>query len=446
MTILKIFRVKILKTYTQLPKRRWKGQIPSFHKVRRYLPSAMKRRIILVLILALVLSTTIGYAYASKVVEDTHKEIEKLQYAGIFEDIGKAIGEAVDDTISSVTKAIGETLEELIKYTVNKFKDVKVSDWFIGTVSKLVGRGGIDGYPDGTFRPNNTITRAEFTKILVSTLGHENLPKTGSHWASGYISKAEEIKLVEKGELKDIDKPITRNEMAKMCANALDYLGESHNSDRDKFKSQIKDFNQIPKAYQDYVLKSYSKGIITGYPDGTFKGDRGLTRAEASTVIIRVIDKDERENVTTNNDDFIEPEFKVRMTTDEMFTFNYFEFIVTNYQDYVDKDYTFIIECISHPELNKRLVPKVFGDGYLESDEVEKFTIKSSRLIHQVPNGKVYELEDFEFYLNPKTNKPFKLKDGEKLKYKVTVTNGKTTKNYELETVFKDKTFFRERR
>lgn len=298
MTILKILGVKVLKTYKQLPKRRWKGQIPSFHKVRRYLPSAMKRRIILVLILALVLSTTIGYAYASKVVEDIHKEIEKLQYAGIFEDIGKAIGEAVDDTISSVTKAIGETLEELIKYTVNKFKDVKVSDWFIETVSKLIGRGGIDGYPDGTFRPNNTITRAEFTKILVSTLGHENLPKTGSHWASGYITKAEEIKLIGKGELKEIDKPITRNEMAKMAANALDYLGESHVSDRNLFRSQIKDFDKIPKAYQDYVLKAYSKGIITGYPDGTFKGDRGLTRAEASTVIIRVIEKDERKAPT----------------------------------------------------------------------------------------------------------------------------------------------------
>jgi len=435
--------VKILKTYTQLPKRRWKGQIPSFHKVRRYLPSAMKRRIILVLILALVLSTTIGYAYASKVVEDTHKEIEKLQYAGIFEDIGKAIGEAVDDTISSVTKAIGETLEELIKYTVNKFKDVKVSDWFIETVSKLVGRGGIDGYPDGTFRPNNTITRAEFTKILVSTLGHENLPKTGSHWASGYITKAEEIKLIGKGELKEIDKPITRNEMAKMAANALDYLGESHNSDRDKFKSQIKDFNQIPKAYQDYVLKSYSKGIITGYPDGTFKGNQGLTRAEASTVIIRIIDKDERVNVNQGEDkDFIEPEFSVRMTTNEKYTFNYFEFIVKNYQDYLDKDYTFITECISHPELNKRLIPYLFEDGYFESDQIQKFTIKSSRLINQLPAGKIYELETFDHDLNPKTNKPFKLRNGEKLKYKVTVTNGKATKTYELEAVFKDKKFY----
>lgn len=258
----------------------------------------MKRIIIFISILTLLLSTTIGFAYANKAVEETHEDTLALSYTGPFEDIGKSVGEAIDNTVTSITKTVGNILKDLINYTVGKFKDVKVSDWFIDTVSKLVGKGGIDGYPDGSFRPNNTITRAEFTKILVSSLGHDNLPKTSTHWASGYVSKAEEIKLIGKGELKNIDKPITRNEMAKMTANALDYLGESHVSDRNLFRSQIKDFDKISKEYQDYVLKSYSKGIITGYPDGTFKGNQGLTRAEASTVIIRVIEKDERKAPT----------------------------------------------------------------------------------------------------------------------------------------------------
>lgn len=254
----------------------------------------MKRLVVCILVLALLLSTTLGFVYANKTVEEAHEDISAISYAGPFEDIGKSVGEAIDSTVTSITKTVGNTLKDLIKYTVDKFKDIKPSDWFIDTVSKLVGKGGIDGYPDGTFKPNNTITRAEFTKILVSSLGYENVPKTGTHWASGYISKAEEIKLIGKGELKNIDKPITRNEMAKMTANSLDFLGESHVSDRDLFRSQIKDFDKIPKEYQDHVLKSYSKGIITGYPDGTFKGNQGLTRAEASTVIIRVIEKDER--------------------------------------------------------------------------------------------------------------------------------------------------------
>lgn len=238
---------------------------------------------------------------------------------GPFEDIGKSVGEAIDNTVTSVTKTIGNTIEELIKYTVDKFKDIKPDSWFAETVSRLVGKGGIDGYPDGTFKPNNTITRAEFTKILVSTLGHENLSKTGSHWASGYISKAEEIGLIDKGEFKKIDKAISRNEMAKMCANALDYRGEDHIADRDKYRYQIKDFNKIPDKFRDYVLKSYAKGIINGYTDGTFGGDRGLTRAEASTVIIRVIDKNKRAVVEEKPEeiskDFIEPEFKIWYST-----------------------------------------------------------------------------------------------------------------------------------
>lgn len=176
----------------------------------------------------------------------------------------------------------------------NQFKDIKESDWFVNTVSKLIGIGGINGYPDGTFRPNNKITKAEFTTLLVSTLGHEDLSKTGTHWASGYIDKAEDIGLIDNNELRNIDSTISRNEMAKMCANALDYIGEKHDTNRNIYKSQIKDFNKIPNKYQDYVLKAYAKGIISGYPDGTFRGNNGLTRAEASSVVIRVIDKSER--------------------------------------------------------------------------------------------------------------------------------------------------------
>lgn len=179
-------------------------------------------------------------------------------------------------------------------FAVITFKDTKPTDWYMGTVSELVKRDGIKGYPDGTFKPNDTITKAEFTKVLLSVLGHKNMPKTNKHWASGYMSKAEEIRLINKGELMNIDNTISRNEMAKMSANALDYLGEDQTLDRSLFKSQIKDFDRIPNEYQDYVLKTYSKGIITGYPDGTFKGDRGLTRAEASTVVIRILEIDER--------------------------------------------------------------------------------------------------------------------------------------------------------
>lgn len=253
----------------------------------------MKRTVLFVVMVVILLTSVLNFVYAENfIMQENAIKIrdDEILVSGIFEDIGSAIGESFDNVVTIV----GNTLKELISYTVNKFKDVKVSDWFVDTVSKLVGRGGIDGYPDGTFKPNNTITKAEFTKLLVSVLGYENTPKTNSHWASGYISKAEQIKLIDIDELVNIDSTISRNEMAKMCARALDYLGESHVQDRSLYSTQITDFSKIPATYQDYVLKAYTKGLITGYPDGTFGGDRGLTRAEASTVIIRILEIEER--------------------------------------------------------------------------------------------------------------------------------------------------------
>lgn len=233
----------------------------------------MKKTVIFILVLTLVLSS---FSFASA--------------SGLLEGIGKGLNEIISGTVNLV----GKTLQELIQHTVGMFKDINSSDWFVGQVSKLVGSGGIDGYPDGTFKPTNTISRSEFTKVLVSVLGHKDMKATTGHWASGYIAKAEDIKLIDKGEFKDIDKTITRNEMAKMCANALDYLGESQVLDRAEYKGLIKDYTKIPTKYQDYVLKTYSKGIITGFPDGTFGGEKNLTRAEASAVVVRVIEKDER--------------------------------------------------------------------------------------------------------------------------------------------------------
>lgn len=214
-----------------------------------------------------------------------------ISSGGVYaEGLFESIGSGVDKTITITLKSI----KELVNDTINKFNDIKGSEWFINQVSKLVGIGGIDGYPDGTFKPNNTINRGEFTKILVSIFGHKNLPKTTSHWASGYISKAEELGLIDKDEFKDADKVITRNEMAKMAANSLNLLGEKHITDREDYKELIKDYNNVSEKYKDFVLKVYAKGIITGFPDGTFGGEKGLTRAEASSVIIRVIDETER--------------------------------------------------------------------------------------------------------------------------------------------------------
>lgn len=153
--------------------------------------------------------------------------------------------------------------------------DVKPSDWFMPTISKLVQLGGIQGYPDKTFKPNNSMTKAEFVKTLITSLGEKASTSTG-HWANGYLSKAESLKLLEKNKLGNVDLPISRLEAAQIVSNSLAYL------------------NEIYEANSDPISRVSFKGIMTGYPDGSFKEMNNLTRAEASTVIVRLIHKDLR--------------------------------------------------------------------------------------------------------------------------------------------------------
>ena len=111
----------------------------------------------------------------------------------------------------------------------NGYTDVKAGDWFNNAVSTLSNAGIINGYPDGTFRPNAPITRAEMAKVI-AMFAELNKDSAGfkdiaGHWAEAYI---------------------------KLAAG---------------------------------------NGWIAGYPDGTFRPDQDITRAETMTMINRVLER-----------------------------------------------------------------------------------------------------------------------------------------------------------
>lgn len=112
----------------------------------------------------------------------------------------------------------------------NRYSDVTRADWYNTAVSTLSSMGIITGYPDGTFRPNAAITRAEFAAIAArfDSNGDKTTAKfsdIATHWAKDEISIA------------------------------------------------------------------YNNGWITGYPDGTFGPQRDITRAETMTLVNRVLNR-----------------------------------------------------------------------------------------------------------------------------------------------------------
>ncbi|MGM0397284.1 MAG: S-layer homology domain-containing protein [Bacillota bacterium] len=172
------------------------------------------------------------------------------------------------------------------------FTDVDTSDWYHDNITLLVREGAIQGYPNSTFRPQNTITKAEFIKSTMSILGYKDIPSQGTHWADGYIKKALSLGIVCKDTSTDPDSPISRYDMARIVSNVLNYQNYRPQADLPQYEQLIKDIWEITSLgnfeTKNAVLNSYSSGILTGYVDGAFRGNSTLTRSEAATVILRI--------------------------------------------------------------------------------------------------------------------------------------------------------------
>lgn len=176
------------------------------------------------------------------------------------------------------------------------FSDTSINAWYYPHMEMLVQKGGINGYADGTFKPDNIITNAEFVKIIVGLVGGD-APASDVHWADGYIQKAKSLGIVDADELPltDYDEPIRRQTMAKYAARTMNkVLGETPTENTSEYTAEIKDWSDVCEVCKPYVAEVYSKGVICGMPDGTFSGANYTTRAESTTMLVRMIDESYR--------------------------------------------------------------------------------------------------------------------------------------------------------
>ena len=128
-----------------------------------------------------------------------------------------------------VSLGVSETITEEKKLAQVQLSDIQ-GHWGEKYITQLVARGGISGYPDGTFKPNNTITKAEFVAIAVrSALNGKVADNQGGHWAAGVFQTAREkqVLLLNDFPQSEWDKPITRYEMSYVMVRvAENILGE----------------------------------------------------------------------------------------------------------------------------------------------------------------------------------------------------------------------------
>jgi hypothetical protein len=119
----------------------------------------------------------------------------------------------------------------------NPFPDVILQNWFNNAVSTLTGVDYLQGYPDGYFRPNQSMTRAEFSALIVRMIGSTHdanatligFSDTAGHWAENYINIAQNLGWVQ-GYGDGTFRPnqlITRAEVAALVNRALNRLPEN---------------------------------------------------------------------------------------------------------------------------------------------------------------------------------------------------------------------------
>jgi len=157
--------------------------------------------------------------------------------------------------------------------------------WAEDSIKQLVATGAISGYPNGTFKPNNSITRAEFATVVVKAfkLNAANgkvFADTSNHWAKSYIATAEAAGIVSGyGNNKfGPDDLITREQMAVMIVKAANLTGGNGKTFTDSAK--------ISSWAKSAVSTANATGVISGFPDGSFKPQDKATRAQAVTVIV----------------------------------------------------------------------------------------------------------------------------------------------------------------
>ncbi len=185
--------------------------------------------------------------------------------------------------------------EEETEGLIVSFADI-AGHWAANYIELAATKGIVNGYPDGMFKPNNSITRAEFTIMLIGALkpditGEALVFNDAEHigeWAKQSVGQAVGLGIIT-GYADGNFRPgaqISRAEMAVMIARALQLPTASSTS------TDFADDEDIPNWAKGRVEALRERGIITGRNGNRFAANETATRAEAAVMLLRMLESD----------------------------------------------------------------------------------------------------------------------------------------------------------
>jgi len=213
---------------------------------------------------------------------------DKVVIGFMFDSVSKWTPVLTKKNINTVQLELNKTgtVQVVAAKLSEIYSDVKENNWTYSLFNKALSKGIITGYADLTLKPEKLITYLEAAVILDRAF---NLKKSGNpdianvpEWAQDAITNMVSNEIFN--ETNAFSGTVTRIEAVKFIVKILEKQGQKVEPEDVKFK----DINTA--EYTEIVAKAYKLGIVKGYPDGSFKPDKPVTRAEFIAMLIRAIE------------------------------------------------------------------------------------------------------------------------------------------------------------
>ena len=220
-----------------------------------------------------------------------------------------------------------------VKQETLTFSDVRINDWYYTYVMSCVQHGAIAGTTTpvngiGTFNPGGKVTLSQFITVLTRLIAADKIDTSlsgpGIHWAMPNYSAAIDVGLIYSYEYSssktDLDKALTREEMAVMLSRAAEINGEPLEI-LPGIENNIGDLDKVSSDKVTAVKQAYSCGLLAGTNDnGDFAPKNTMTRAEMATVVCRLMNYVPRGEVTVKDPNDTGEVINTQYVSDEGYT------------------------------------------------------------------------------------------------------------------------------
>ncbi|WP_458862136.1 S-layer homology domain-containing protein [Acidaminobacterium chupaoyuni] len=176
-----------------------------------------------------------------------------------------------------------------------QYSDIK-GHWAQATIERWSESGILNGYPDGSFRPNDKVTRGQLASILYRIWGakpiegfsYPDLPK--SSWCYDSLTTMNQYGVaLNTDDMIEPDAPLPREEAFYMIAKAFS-VGIESDTRYDAYINHVSDFDQVSDFFTGRIFEMLHSGFVHGMSDGNLHPKQSITRAEVMTVLNNMFD------------------------------------------------------------------------------------------------------------------------------------------------------------